>query len=174
MFITLLFLWMGLYPDQMAISVGLLARKRCGQILTGSARFDTVIMGRNTYEFGYAFGLEPGQLAYPHMEHYIFSSGLTFENQHKSLHIKELELKEITKLKQQSGSDIYLCGGGQFAGWLLDHQQIDILKVKLNPLILSDGIKLFGESNSSYQLELLDTQLYEYGLQFITYEIKYE
>lgn len=29
--------------------------------------FDTVIMGRKTYEFGYNYGLEPGQPAYPNM-----------------------------------------------------------------------------------------------------------
>ena len=31
------------------------------------ADFKTVIMGRKTYEFGYKYGLEPGQPAYPHM-----------------------------------------------------------------------------------------------------------
>ena len=40
--------------------------------------FDTVIMGRNTYEFGYKFGLKPGERAYPHMEHLIFSNSLQF------------------------------------------------------------------------------------------------
>ena len=45
--------------------------------------FDTVIMGRNTDEFGYRFGLQPGRLAYPHMDHYIFSNSLVIENSHK-------------------------------------------------------------------------------------------
>jgi len=35
-------------------------------------------MGKNTYEFGYKFGLKPGQRAYPHMTHYIFSNSLKF------------------------------------------------------------------------------------------------
>lgn len=39
--------------------------------------FSTVIMGRRTYEFGYQYGLQPGQPAYPHMEHYIFSDSLS-------------------------------------------------------------------------------------------------
>jgi len=135
--------------------------------------FDTVIMGKNTYEFGYDFGLEPGRLAYAHMQHYIFSSSLKFENQDESLHIKKLDLSEIKKIRQQSGTDIYLCGGGQLAGWLLDHQQIDILKIKLNPLILGSGISLFGDSIKSYGLELLNLDSFEYGLQIITYNLKY-
>ena len=39
-------------------------------------QYDTVIMGRKTYEFGYQFGLKPGDRAYAHMEHYIVSSTL--------------------------------------------------------------------------------------------------
>ena len=35
--------------------------------------FGTVIMGRKTYEFGFKYGLKPGQPAYPDMKHYIFS-----------------------------------------------------------------------------------------------------
>ncbi len=32
--------------------------------LSDLQRFQTVIMGRNTYEFGYAYGLKAGQRAY--------------------------------------------------------------------------------------------------------------
>jgi dihydrofolate reductase len=137
------------------------------------AAFDTVIMGRNTYEFGYAFGLQPGQPAYPHMTHYIFSNSLTFENQDAKVNVKRLNIEEIMRLKAQPGSDIYLCGGGQFAGWLLDYEQIDVLKIKLNPLILGQGIRLFGNSRKTFQSNLMDTQCFDYGLQIMTYEIKY-
>ena len=128
---------------------------------------------KKTYEFGYKFGLKPGQPAYKHMEHYLFSDSLMFEHQHPSVHIRKPEIKVIEALKRQNGTDIYLCGGGQFAGWLLDNKQIDTLKIKLNPLILSDGIKLFGDSKTSYQLELLDTELLDYGLQIMTYKLIY-
>ncbi len=143
------------------------------QYLSDLQSFDTVIMGRKTYEFGYDYGLVPGQLAYPHMEHYIFSDNLSFKDQHSSLHIKKIDLGEITKIREQPGTDIYLCGGGQFAGWLLDHRQIDVLKIKLNPLIQGDGVRLFGASNAEYQLELLESKLYEFGLQIMSFRILY-
>ena len=136
--------------------------------------YDTVIMGRNTYELGYSFGLQPGQLAYPHMQHYIVSASLSFENQHQGLHVIKPELEEITKIRRQPGTDIYLCGGGLFAGWLLEYRQIDVLKIKLNPFVQSDGVKLFENSKSSYQLELLDTHLYQNGLQIMTYNVSYK
>ncbi|GJM29688.1 MAG: dihydrofolate reductase [Cyclobacteriaceae bacterium] len=144
------------------------------QYLNDLKEYDTVIMGRKTYEFGYDYGLEPGQLAYPHMAHYIFSDSLILEKKDDALQIVNLDIEVIKKLKNQPGSDIYLCGGGQFAGWLLEHQQIDILKIKLNPLILGAGVPLFGESKVSCQLEFQDAGLYQHGLQIITYGINYE
>jgi len=137
-------------------------------------KFKTTIMGRNTYEFGYAFGLKPGQPAYSHMDHYIFSKSLDLENKHKKVHvIKVYETETVRELKKTSKTDIYLCGSGIFAGWLLEHKLIDILKVKLNPLLLGDGIRLFGNSTQNYQLNLIHSQLYDNGLVFCTYGINY-
>ena len=138
------------------------------------ASYDTVIMGKNTYEFGYQYGLQPGQPAYPHMKHLIFSNTLTFESADPQVQVKNIELAEIEKIQKEAGTDIYLCGGGVFAGWLLDHQKINILKLKLNPLILGQGIRIFGESTQKYGLVLLDTVPYENGLQIMTYRIDYE
>jgi dihydrofolate reductase len=143
------------------------------QYFSDLAAFDTVIMGRNTYEFGYQFGLEPGQPAYPQMTHFIFSNGLKFDNPNSKVHVKKLDIEEIKKLKAQPGTDIYLCGGGQLAGWLLAHEQIDMLKIKLNPLVLGQGTRLFGNSTKSFQIKLLETKAYDHGLQIITYAIHY-
>ncbi|HEY4656084.1 MAG TPA: dihydrofolate reductase family protein [Cyclobacteriaceae bacterium] len=137
------------------------------------AEFDTVIMGKNTYEFGYRYGLQPGQVAYPHMTHFIFSTSLTFASQDPRVHIKKIDLEEIRLIREQAGSDIYLCGGGQFAGWLLDNEQIDVLKVKLNPLILGQGARLFGSSQKRCKLELMVSAAYDEGLQIMTYAIRY-
>lgn len=141
--------------------------------LADLADFDTVIMGRRTYEFGYRFGLKPGQPAYPHMTHYIFSNTLRFDNFDPRVQVKKLDIQEIDVIRSQEGSDIYLCGGGQFAGWLLDHKKIETLKLKLNPLILGHGVKVFGSSKRAYKTELVDTELYENGLQIMTFDIKY-
>jgi len=135
--------------------------------------FKTVIMGRKTYEFGYKYGLKPGTLAYPHMDHYIFSSTLSFENPDAKLKIKELDIDEIKKIRDQSKTDVYLCGGGDFAGWLLEREMIDILKVKLSPLILGNGVKLFGDSKKDYLLDLIQTEQFDNGLLMNTYSIKY-
>jgi len=141
--------------------------------LADLAAFDTVIMGRNTYEFGYKYGMKPGQPPYPHMNHYIFSSHLKLDNPDPKVHIKPLDLQEIENIQKQEGTDIYLCGGGQFAGWLLENKKIDVLKIKLNPLILGDGTKLFGDSSQKHSLQLIDAEKFDNGLQIITYQIEY-
>lgn len=133
--------------------------------------YDTVIMGKNTYEFGYQFGLKPGQPAYPHMTHYIFSNRLKLENPDPLVHVCPVELEKILEIKNGSGTDIYLCGGGEFAGWLLDNDLIDVLKIKLNPIVLGEGIRLFGHSQKGLKLELIDSERFENGLQIITYSI---
>lgn len=143
------------------------------QYLEDLKDFKTVIMGRRTYEFGYKYGLEPGQPAYPHMQHYIFSKTLKFQNKSEHITICDIDIEIVQDLKQQSKSDIYLCGGGQFAGWLLENEIIDILKIKLNPLILGDGIPLFGSSKKSYQLHLLKNETFSDGLEIKTYDIRY-
>lgn len=135
--------------------------------------FDTVIMGRKTYEFGYNFGLKPGQAAYPHMEHYIFSSSLKFENPSEKVHVCPLDIEVIKDLKEKEGTAIYLCGGGALAGWLLDHELIEDLKIKLNPFVQGEGVRLFGSSSKNFQLNLLESEQYERGLQIMHYTIQY-
>lgn len=135
--------------------------------------FKTVIMGRRTYEFGYKYGLKPGQPAYPHMQHYLFSKTLRFEDQSDQISICAMDLEIIKDIRKQSESEIYLCGGGRFAGWLLENEMIDILKIKLNPLILGDGIRLFGTSQKQYQLKLVRNEVFDDGLSIITYQVTY-
>lgn len=142
--------------------------------LADLADFDTVIMGRKTYEFGYKYGLEPGKTAYPHMRHYIFSNTLTFADPDPKIAVKPLDLAEVRAIRALPGTDIYLCGGGQFAGWLLAQRQIDQLKIKLNPLILGSGVPLFAAAKVSYQLRLIASEQYEHGLQLMTFDVIYD
>ncbi len=135
--------------------------------------YDTVIMGRSTYEFGYQYGLIPGQLAYPHMKHYVFSRHLTFDEKDENLNICDLDISVIENLKKETGSNIYLCGGGQFASWLFENEKIDTLKIKLNPFIQGDGIKLFDISKKICHLKLVNQESFEEGLLILTYQVKY-
>lgn len=133
--------------------------------------FKTVIMGRRTYEFGYQFGLKPGQPAYPQMEHFIFSNSLEIKNLAKSVHIEKIAIDRVKEIKRLAETDIYLCGGGVFAGWLLENGLIDQLKLKLNPIILGSGIRLFGASTTRAKGHLKETESFDDGLKILTYDL---
>lgn len=136
------------------------------------SRFGTVIMGRKTYEFGFQYGLEPGKPAYPNMENYVFSNSLKIDNLSESVKIEKLNRDRVNEIKQNAKTNIYLCGGGRFAGWLLENGLIDQLKLKLNPLVLGGGTKLFGSSTVSECWKLTDKESFSDGLQILTYDKK--
>lgn len=140
--------------------------------LSDLQNFETVIMGRRTYEFGYGFGLLPGQPAYPHMKHHIFSNTLKINKLANNVKIEKISIERIKEISEESKTDIYLCGGGQLAGWLLDNGLIDQLKLKLNPIILGDGIPLFGNSKTSLVGNLIEKESFDHGLQILTYDLK--
>ncbi len=135
--------------------------------------FTTVIMGKNTYEFGFQYGVIPGLPAYPHMEHYIFSESASYPNKHDLVKLVPRDITIVQKLKKDQGGDIYLCGGGIFAGWLLKNEMIDLLKIKLSPVVFGAGVKLFGPSTKKVKMELLQEEKHDFGMMLLTYKILY-
>ncbi|WP_347756455.1 dihydrofolate reductase family protein [Agrococcus sp. ProA11] len=108
-------------------------------VTAGPKRFDTVLLGRRTQEPALQAGLVAG--AYPHLRQIV----ATHRGLPESAGIELIEgdlAPQITALKRQSGGDIWLCGGGDIAGQLID--LIDEVQLKVNPVLLGDGIGLFG------------------------------
>ncbi|WP_428266499.1 dihydrofolate reductase family protein [Haliangium sp.] len=132
--------------------------------------YDTVVMGRATYEMGYAFGLPPGQRAYPHMEHYIVSSTLSFGPDAAVKVVAGDPAELVRELKAGAGGDIYLCGGAALAGHLLDQGLIDQVVLKLNPVSFGRGIPLFGASSRQTALRLVDAKAYPNGVVLTRYD----
>lgn len=137
--------------------------------------YDTVLMGKATYEFGYQYGIKPGQPAYPHMRHYIFSKTIRFEaapDERVEVIAKD-ELEFVKRLKAGEGTDIYLCGGGTFAGFLLENELIDELKIKFYPVIFGRGIRLFGKSEKAVKLSFIHSRVYQNGAMLLAYKVNY-
>jgi len=135
--------------------------------------YDTVLMGKHTYEAGYQYGIEPGQPSptYAHMMQYVFSQSME-QYQHEQLQVIADDAAEFVRsLKSQDGKPIYLCGGGQLAGYLLQHKLVDEIILKVSPLIIGQGLSLFGNLDGVFQLTLLDTKIYSDGHVFLRYEV---
>jgi dihydrofolate reductase len=107
------------------------------------------------------------------MKHYIFSKTLQFNTDHSEQVevIDKNEIEFIKQLKQASGKDIYLCGGGTFAGFLFDNKLIDELIIKLYPVIFGSGIRLFGKNTKAIDLSLVKSKEYKTGVLRLTYKL---
>ncbi len=126
--------------------------------------YDTVIMGRKTYEYGYDFGLPPGARAYPEMAHYIFSKSLVLPDNPDVRAVRNNWLGKIDALKADTGGATYLCGGGIFAGFLVQNGRVDLLRLKVAPLVLGSGIKLFEGLTKPIPTQLITSRPYENGV----------
>ncbi len=136
--------------------------------------YSTVVMGRTTYEFGYQFGLKPGDAPYPHMKHYIFSNSLSLpsDKSEKVVVIREESSSFIASLKTTVDTDIYLCGGAKLAGYLFRKGMIDRIILKVNPVLFGRGIPLFDTEEKITSLEHIDTHVYQSGVVLLTYDVR--
>ncbi|HWS34771.1 MAG TPA: dihydrofolate reductase family protein [Actinoplanes sp.] len=106
--------------------------------------FDTVLMGRNTYEPALKAGISH---PYAHLEEIVFSRTLRLEQGDPVTVVRDL--------KQQPGLDIWLAGGGDLAGRLLP--EIDELVLKLNPVVIGTGVPLAAAGFAPHHFTLVDT-----------------
>ncbi len=127
------------------------------------ASYAAAIMGRSTYEFGYSFGLKPGQNPYPHMETTVFSQSIDDLKYCEVSVCKSATIGAVEKLKATAKGPIYLCGGGQFAGWLLDQGLINRIVLKRAPFIYGNGVSLFGGATAPRPFRKTASKAYENG-----------
>ncbi len=101
--------------------------------------FDTVIQGRASYDLALAEGVTS---PYAHMRQLVASRSIG-TSPDPSVEIVSGDLAErIRALKREDGMGVYLCGGSDVAGQLLD--EIDELVLKTYPVVLGSGMPMFG------------------------------
>jgi dihydrofolate reductase len=128
------------------------------KITAPNQRFDTVLMGRATYEVGLKDGVKS---PYSHLEQYVFSSSLRESPDPAVRLVSSDAVKLVRSLKAREGRDIWLCGGGKLAASLAT--EIDELVLKLNPVVIGAGIKLFGGAVAPIKLALKERKIYDNG-----------
>jgi dihydrofolate reductase len=133
--------------------------------------FDTVVMGRRTYEVALRMGSGGG--AYPGMKNYVCSRTLK-ENPDSGVEIVSEDAAEfVRKLKEQEGKDICIMGGGLLAKSLFEADLIDEIGFNVHPVLLGSGIPLFHEMTRQIDLELLDCKTFKNGCVVVTYRVKH-
>jgi dihydrofolate reductase len=77
---------------------------------------------------------------------------------------------DIEKLKNSEGGDIHVWGSSELVQLLLKHDLVDELRLKIYPLILGEGKKLFENSAMPAAFTLADSQVTTKGVIITTYK----
>jgi dihydrofolate reductase len=129
-----------------------------------NARFDTVIMGRGTYDPALKEGITS---PYAHLRQYVFTRSLPSSPDPAVEIVSGDPVGFVRRLKQQDGKDIWLCGGGQLAGQLAP--EIDEFIVKLNPILAGNGVRIVTRDFDPRRFTLVETRPFDSGVVVLRY-----
>jgi dihydrofolate reductase len=136
--------------------------------------YDAVLMGGKTYEYGFQFGLKPGEpSAFKDLKHYIFSSSIQYESNDKVELVKDDAVEFIRNLKNKGKGKLWLCGGSMLAGSLIKEKMIDQIVLKINPVIIGEGKPLFDGVKPHLKLDLIDIKHFDNGVIKPAYNVIY-
>jgi dihydrofolate reductase len=131
--------------------------------------YDTVLMGRRTYEFGFQFGVTN---PYPWMKQYVLSRSMKSSPDANVELVSDNTIDFVRGLKEGAGKDMYLCGGAELAARLLSEGLIDEIILKLNPVLFGRGVPLFSGAAKQTDLELTGSRVYSNGVMLLNYRVK--
>jgi dihydrofolate reductase len=131
--------------------------------------FDTVLMGRKTYEIGLKEGVTS---PYSHMQQYLFSRNIQSSPDQSIQLVSEKAIELVEHLKNLTGKGIWLCGGANLAATLFENGLIDQLILKINPFLMGSGIPLFSGVIQQAALDLTCSKIYKNGVVMLYYNTK--
>ncbi len=148
------------YPETLPTHV----RRHLGIDAAPNRHFDTLVMGRRTYDPALKLGITS---PYAHLRQYVFSRTLQPRDPNVTL-VNGDVVETVRALKrEESALDIYLAGGGELAGQLLD--ELDRLVVKLYPVVAGAGRTAFGSRFSPTNFNLDNVQTFPGGNAVLSY-----
>ena len=122
------------------------------------ARFDTILMGRRTFEAAQATG---GGESMPGVSTVVVSRTLRQEDHPDLTIIAEDVGGALSRLRADSGKDIWLFGGGSLFRSLLDLGLVNTIEAGVIPVLLGGGIPLLPARSQRTTLRLLSSKAYK-------------
>lgn len=139
-----------------------------------SKPFD-LLLGRKTYEIFAAHWPsvkaddDPIAAGINNAKKYVASKSLKNLDWSNSELIKGDVAKAVTELKEQDGPEIQVHGSGNLIQTLLKYDLVDELWLKIFPITLGGGKRLFAEGTIPVGLRLLDNKVSPSGVVVATY-----
>lgn len=132
-------------------------------------RFDTVLMGRRTWE---VLASEGGAGPTAGMRRIVFSRTLDPADHPGVEVVSEDAAGVVSELKAGDGKDIWLMGGGQLFRSLLESGVVDGVEAAVVPVLLGDGIPFLPAGGDPVRLEPRGVETYPTtGLVLLSYDV---
>lgn len=122
------------------------------------SRFDTLLIGRKTYETMLSMG--PGGGVGKGITSYVVSTTLK-QADHPKVTIASDPAALVAALKGKPGKDIWLFGGGELFRNLLAAGLVDAVDAAIVPVLLGGGIPLLPTPAGRARLKLARQRVYE-------------
>lgn len=136
-------------------------------------RADALLLGRRTWKIWQSYWPLHDDNPIGHrineLPRYVPSTTLrdpTWQNTHVIGGDVEAAVRE---LKARPGGELQVHGSGALLRWLLDRDLVDELNVRLYPVVLGDGRRLFPERGQTQNLTLLESRSLPSGVMLLTY-----
>lgn len=127
---------------------------------------DAVIIGRKTYDKVISMGFE-----YPHTDKDVYILTRTPKPAVGNFKFYSGDIVQlVSRLKSQSGKNIYCDGGAEVANELMKNNLVDEFVISIIPTLLGDGIRLFKDGRPEINLELASAKSFEKGLTQLHYK----
>lgn len=119
-----------------------------------------LLLGRKTFEIFASYWPEhendwPG---INQVTKYVVSTTLKNSNWSNSVFINDNVIEEIKKLKEQKGLDFQVHGSGNLIQTLLKHDLVDEFWLKIFPVVLGKGKRLFGDGTIPGAYRLIESK----------------
>ncbi|MFB7218169.1 dihydrofolate reductase family protein [Streptomyces sp. NPDC056227] len=152
------------YPE----TVSTAGRLQLGMHGVRNQKFDTVIQGRGSYQLALDVNITS---PYAQLRELVASRTMKESPDPNVELVSGDVVGRVRELKaEESGLGIWLCGGSQLAGELLD--EIDELVIKTYPLVYGSGMPMFGSDFADTEFMLDSVAVFDNGVLVRTYSRK--
>jgi len=132
------------------------------------AQFDTLLMGRRTYE---AARNRLGEAAFTGVATIVFSRTMKPQDHPHVNVVSELNSGWIQTLRNRGGKDIWLMGGSELFRHFLNDGHVDSVEVSVIPVLLGGGVPLLPPPYNPSKLQLRSHKVYPSGTVSLAYDV---
>ena len=105
------------------------------------------------------------------MPKYVVSSTLEDPKWNNSTVLRGDVVNEVSKLKHELNGEVVVPASTQLVRTLMERDVVDELRLKIFPVVLGAGERLFGETSDKKSVRLVDSRALDDGLAYLTYEL---